>query len=272
MDEETKEKVALTVGKKTNEDMAKWFEIGISTFSRNKEKRLKELESYADFHMTKGNKIIIDNVKDSYYEKYSSKIVTESLPYFDETWGENGHNTCSNVGSHIKKCEGKSKRAKTRYATMDRDILYGKPDDEKGGKLGKCIRKLCKYDEVNRACLPLTEEDKETIEKIRLAYYKPHDNIDEYVRQKIHNGEIEEEQGWKIYEKMTILKNKFKNYEPDEVYKMYLDEVREALGYSLILGTYVERKFLEELDERDLKYAHLPYYKHMAAAKLGLSF
>lgn len=82
----------------TLEDLADWFGISYSTIRQktNKEKKLRILASYADFHFDK-KVIVIDRVYiDTYCKAYA--FIKERLP---EEWHKSGLDTCARVGASI---------------------------------------------------------------------------------------------------------------------------------------------------------------------------
>ena len=256
-----KEKIPLTIGKKDDIEIANWISVSKYTFSRNKEKYLKELEDFADFHIDKG-KIVIDRVIDPYYEKISSKFLKEVIVKIDKVWGKEGLNTCSNVGTLLLE-DYKSKNpnfsksiaSMIRFVTKGRDLLYGKPNSEEWGKIGKCNRRLCKYDKRNRKYLELTENDKEKIREIRKKHFKTAENLDIEIELMIRNKEITKEEAWDKYKKMISI-------DEEDRYYLFLIDVQKEIGYWLVNGTFVERKYIEAIKERDIKYACVSYYNY----------
>lgn len=75
--------IELKEGKITNKDLAEWFGIKPMTLSKNKEKKLKELEAFAEFYEDKG-KIVITKILNPIYTKQASKSKDIIFSAFDE--------------------------------------------------------------------------------------------------------------------------------------------------------------------------------------------
>lgn len=190
-----KEKIALTIGKKTNKEIAEWRNVTVSTFSKNKERYFKELEKFANFHF-EGKSIVIDEVLQEYYEKKNN--YRKVFDKIDETWGKNGLDTCINVAKKIHK-ELKEKdsdfniqeETSLKYVRLGKIELFGKCGKGSGLK-GSSKYVTCKI--VNGNYEPLTEEEN----KIRFEILKDcFGEVNEkllYFEDMIKDGEFTEEE------------------------------------------------------------------------------
>ena len=228
-----KEKVILTVGKKTNAEIAKWMNISSTAFYKNKEKKLKLLENFAIFHF-EGKNIIIDEVLDEVFKKKSNyQKVFEKI---DENWSKNGLDTCVNVGKKIltqlkKEDSNFSLKESTviRYTNRGKVELFGKCYSE--GLKGKCVYITCKYENGNYEFF--TEEENKIRAKLLKKYFG---NISEkqlYIKEMIDNGEITEEKAWVELERITNMTS--------ERVSCYYIELSQILNCDIVKATFVLR-------------------------------
>lgn len=89
----------LKLGKMTNAEMASWFNIGESTFRKQKEKRLETLAQYCKFHLegTTQKKIVIDEIYEATYEGDKPKAKGRAIEFSVSNWETNGYDTISDV-------------------------------------------------------------------------------------------------------------------------------------------------------------------------------
>lgn len=133
-------------------ELAEWFQISYSTFRNTKKKRLEELKEYAIFKEV-GTKIQILKVySDTYVNKRGTgyKIVYKLV---EETWAENGYDTCAHIKELIKNHEELSHLSEFTIYTYIRRAhieMYGHPAkrDSRGCK-GFCYFKWGKRDKTD---------------------------------------------------------------------------------------------------------------------------
>ena len=227
------EKIALTIGKKTNKEIAEWRNVTVSTFSKNKERYFKELEKFANFHF-EGKNIVIDEVLQEYYEKKNN--YRKVFDKIDENWNKNGIDTCVNVGKKIltqlkKEDSSFSLKESTviRYTNRGKIELFGKCYSE--GLKGKCVYITCKYENGNYEFF--TEEENKIRAKLLKKYFG---NISEkqlYIKEMIDNGEITEEKAWVELERITNMTS--------ERVSCYYIELSQILNCNIVKATLVLR-------------------------------
>ena len=228
------EKIALTIGKKTNKEIAEWRNVTVSTFSKNKERYFKELEKFANFHF-EGKSVVIDEVLQEYYEKKNN--YRKVFDKIDETWGKNGLDTCINVAKKIHK-ELKEKdsdfniqeETSLKYVRLGKIELFGKCGKGSGLK-GSSKYVTCKI--VNGNYEPFTEEEN----KIRFEILKDcFGEINEkllYFEDMIKDGEFTEEEI--SYEEMKIKEMRIKASEK------YYNELSKVLNCIVTKVMCIER-------------------------------
>jgi len=228
----------LKTGKITIRELADWFGITSHSLSQTKARKLKELRNFANFHLD-GNKIIIDEVIISKYNKQVSQNYSKVKDRVDPTWSETGLDSCRRVSQVIyTELVQKDKDFVLQdttvydYTRRARNELYGKPFDLIGGELGKCEYVWCKrnadgsYDFLN-------EEEKNIRDKLIKKYFGDTTQKQLFVKQMIQDGEITKEEAFEYLEKITNM--------TDNKYLDFLRELQAAIGCQVVKGTYVER-------------------------------
>ena len=92
----------LKLGVMTNEELAEWFGVKLTSFKNTKRKKLEELKLFADFYEEKG-KVIVTEVYEPVYQKQQGKTKQMVISKIDQVWSEDGLDSCSRVGNKI--CE-----------------------------------------------------------------------------------------------------------------------------------------------------------------------
>ena len=229
--------IKLTTGKKTNKELAAWFDITPNSFSRNKEIKLEELKKFAKYHMA-GTKVVIDEVLNPYYSKQGSKAFEMIKSKIDETWSKDGLDSCSRVGLALEKQIPLNLTSKTvyQYTIESRNELYGHPNKERGS-IGSCISLLCKKEgEGDKAkYYKFTPQEERIKDELIKKYYGNTTEKQALVKSMIDTGEITKEEGWDVLESLT--NNVFTN----EAFMSFLQELQELLGCKIVRGTLVIR-------------------------------
>lgn len=227
----------LTTGKKSNKELAAWFDITPNSFSRNKEIKLKELERFAEFHL-EGKKIVIDKVLCPYYSKQGSRAFEMIKNKIDETWSEDGLDSCSRVGQALERKLPLNLASKTiyKYTIESRNELYGHPNKERGS-IGSCVSLLCKKvgDGPNAKYYKFTPEEEYIKDELIKKYYGNTTEKQALVKSMIDTGEITKEEGWEVLESLT--NNVFTN----NTFMEFLTELQELIGNQVVRGTLVKR-------------------------------
>lgn len=240
---EVTSKILLHVGEFTTEEFAAWRGISTRTLSNNRSRYLEDLGRHADYHLDDKRHIIIDRVIEEEYQKKENPRVTYNkvLAKVDETWADNGLDTCSRVGYAIWETlrveneikEGLSPDTIIRYAREARNVIYGKPFSA-GGELGYCVYLWCTKDKNNNINF-LTEEETEVKEKLLAKHFKGATEKMVIVKEMVDNKEITKEEGYDILlsgEAGKRVKGNFGNL---------IEDFKDITGKTLIRGTLVTR-------------------------------
>jgi hypothetical protein len=226
----------LTAGKKTNKELAKWFGIRPDTLSKNKVKKLKELENFACFHLEKG-KIVIDEVLEPEYSKKGGENYQKVKREIDPTWNANGLDTCSRVAEAIHTkltLEDKDFTLKETkvysYTRKGRNELYGAPFGG-GGELGKCEYLWCKKTETGYEFL--TKEEEQIKQDLIKLYFGDATEKQLLVRDMVDKGELKSEDAFEYLSEITGTTS--------DRFMLFLGELREKIGCQIVRGTFVEK-------------------------------
>lgn len=222
----------LTVGKKSQKEIAEWFGFSYGHFRNYKEKYLKELEEYAKFEvLPRGINIkyvIIPEYvrKDSNYQKVKNAIPAN--------WNQNSRiDRKKEVAARIYNKEEFEIQFSTVYAYTCRasNELYGKPSSLIGGERGNCRWVLCVRD------LTLVDSNHP---KGQLRWFTPEE-----------------------YQKKKELKHKYFNESAEERKKK--DEIRESLALQLKKKDISEEEYKDELFTLEQNQAYDSYLEALAA-------
>lgn len=159
----------LKLGIMTLAELAEWFGISHNTIRHTKEKRLKLLKEFADYHM-EGRSVCIDAIHIPEYNK-AYDVIKEELP---NEWNKSGLDTCARVGSALYwkrqdvKASIKEATAKS-YANRAKIALYGKNNSGEVGELGFSNYEWCRR--VGYDCQPLDAEQHAIIKECSNATF-----------------------------------------------------------------------------------------------------
>lgn len=243
-------KIALVKDKLyTNKELAVWFGISASTFSKNKDKKLEELKRFADYELIgeKTKKVKINEVFIPYYSKSGSIAYQAVRNEIDSSWNKDGLDSCARVKYEVKKklpAEIKiSDSTIYDYTIKGRNELYGRPFME-AGLLGKCEYIWCKKEgeEGDAKYSLFTPEEKQIKDELVKKYFGNTTEKQIIVKKMVSDGEISREEAWGILEELTNMK--------DGNFLAFLGELQAKLGCQVVKGTWVERygekKLVEE--------------------------
>ena len=229
----------LKEGIMTNEELAEWFGVKLTSFKNTKRKKLEELKLFADFYEEKG-KIIITEIYEPIYQKQQGKTKQMVISKIDQVWSEDGLDSCSRVGNKI--CELLEKEGIVRkpntviaYTRQGRNELYGIPFMNEG-RIGKCIYIWCKRDPKTGEYSLLTEKEQVIKQNLQTKYFGDATEKQILVKGMVEAGEIRKEDAWDVLEEMTNMRT--------GNFMMFLKEIQEALHCQVIRGTLVERNVL----------------------------
>lgn len=222
----------------TNNQLAEWFGITPSSLSKYKKKKLEELKAFADFEEVgkKQKKIKITYIYQPVYYKQGSQNFKKIQSQVDEVWDESGLDTCKRVSQKIIQNNNYAlaiaEGTVYNYTLKSRNVLYGKPFDQKGGKLGRCRYLWCKETE-NGDLRELTLEEEEIKQKLIKKYFGDATEKQILVQGMVQAGEISKEEAWDVLTEMTNMKG--------VGFYTFLRELQEKIGCKVIKGTQVDR-------------------------------
>lgn len=226
--------IELKEGKITNKDLAEWFGIKPMTLSKNKEKKLKELENFAEFYEDKG-KIVITKVLNPIYTKQASKSKDIIFSAFDEEWSKTGLDTCSNVANKIydkhKQDLSIVKTTTYNYTINVRNEKYGKPF------MGQCYYLWCKKEVAANGAVvftEFTEEEKRIKDKLIRKYFATDEEKDILIREMVEAGEITKEEAYDLSCEYRGLNQ--------AGFMAFKAELEEALKCKIVKGTMIKKE------------------------------
>lgn len=149
----------LTLGKKSNKEIAEWFGIRPQSFSNKKDTYLDKLKKYAEFIVTSTGKIEITKVLIPYYNNERAVDIVKS--YVPLCWNKSGYDKGVLVAKKIRaRCleedpygpVARLKESTTEaYTQKGRRELYGavrrKEGDFGGGEIGYSRLAWCKEED-----------------------------------------------------------------------------------------------------------------------------
>ena len=231
----------LIPGKISNKALAEWFGITANSFSKNKDKKLEELNNFAQYHIDEKNHIIIDAVYNDTYIKNGSDAYQKVRDKVDEVWDYSGLDSCSRVGNEIYEIlteEDKNFALQSstvyNYTIKGRNELYGKPFMS-GGRLGNCVYLWCKRRDDGGYSM-LTEEEQKIKQQLQTKYFGDATEKQVLVKAMVETGELSKEEAWDVLEEMTNMRT--------GNFLMFLRELESKIGCQVVKGTMVKR--LEE--------------------------
>lgn len=227
----------------TNKEMAEWFNVHPSTFSRNRDDYLEELKNFAFYELV-GKRIKILKVFTAEYDKdWNSNYgkIKEEVP---KVWNPSGLDSSKRVSQEIQHQLMLPIKEGTvyQYTLKSRNELYGKPFG-KPGELGRCVYTWCKKigDGHTADILPLTPEEEEIKQKLILKYFGNVSEKQVIVKAMVESGEISKDEAWDILEELTNMKGQGN-------FMAFLTELQEKLNCMVIRGTQTYTEIEEGLD------------------------
>lgn len=201
----------LKLGKMTTKELCKWFNISAPTYSRKKEKYLKELSYYCSFEAIFGG-VIINSIITEQYIPPKEKIRTIINKEFNSLWDwQTGLDSFSNVKIKLKQkhpelWETYSDNTIYQLLLEYRNKNYGIPYKERG-EIGTCsyhFRPSEKYNDGTRIYRNYTEAEKEIKAKIWNACFNDSVEMTELVKDLINQGILESSAAWDYYMEVLV--------------------------------------------------------------------
>lgn len=249
--------------KLTPQDMANFMEITYKTYCRTKQKKLKEFELFADYHLEPKDKkttyVVVDKVINPTYSKAASDSYEKIKAKLPDFWAKSTStypggpmepvrlDSCRNVSIKIQEYyEEAGAPLTTKYTTnysytcRARTDLYGRPYITKGS-LGYCKRAFCKKDTETGTLYLLTKEEHKKKNELLKLYFGAADEKTLIIKEMIERGEITKEQAWEEYEALMNLPRNYKAFLKDlaDYYNRNSNEVE----YQIVQGTIVYDEF-----------------------------
>lgn len=236
--------INLKLGKMSTKEIAEWFGIKESSYRKNKNRKLEELATHADYREIYGG-VIIDNIKIPVYQKQSIKNKAKLEEVFLQEWDNEEHNnlnTCANVARKIcdkygTELSGWELGTINEYARQIRKRDFGIPCFEDGA-LGSCNYLWAKAIPAKGQpgiyiCEKLTEEENKIKDELLKKYFSTKNAgdiekkiiIDEMVK----SGEITKDMAYDLYKNVDGL-NEIK-------FQQYLLDLKRLIGYKVIKTT-----------------------------------
>ena len=242
----------LTVGLKTNKELAEWMGITEGSFRATKKKCLERLEYFADFHTNGSGKVIIDEVYDPIYDKAKTKPAQEILEKVPEYWDKSGLDTIKHCAFVMHESEKEkdpnSKIAQLAFSTVrqytskGRTYWWGNPLDESlgNGIAGWSMYLWCKINDDGKPEM-FTEEEIKIKDALYEEIFGNANDRELFLFEEWDAGRVSTERIGKAYEK--VFKEKYR-----QKYGLFLSALRQRLGVKAIgKGTQI---YLEDMDNR----------------------
>lgn len=210
----------------SNQELAEWFGIKISTLRNCRQKKLKELQEYADFTVNSQN-IIINKIYDYEYVKKESRAYKIIKENFHKAWHKSGYDTAARVATQIYNSNEELRSLITietakNYVLKARKEFYGRVVIEERGTRGTCKYEYIKQNQWEEALL-LTEEEKAKVKEIiKNIYYNEQEPL---IYQSLKQKEISEDDYAAAMKEWNSPENRQKRFE------RFVKEVSDVLGY-----------------------------------------
>lgn len=229
----------LTIGKKSNKELAEWFNITPGAFANRKKIKLKELAYFAKFHEEK-TKIVIDEVYIPEYSRQSIRNFEKVHQKYPAHWGDNGYGldigkrVASELHSKLKEDEDYTVQESTTYTLVLRAIKkdYGKRGDPEGGELGRSYYQLGKINEQTGKIEPFTLEEQKIKKEIMRKFFNDDDENILHIMKQHDDGELNDQD-------FAIRIKEAKNYNTIN-YQVFISELSAALNKVIKRGIYLE--------------------------------
>lgn len=221
----------LKLGKMTKAELAEWFGITESSYSRQRAKKMELLEDYADFEEVYGGVVIKEIYQPVFMKKSGAALVRQMA---EKAWNE--LNTVKNVsiiiGPKIVEQTGVKERSVYNSVSRWKVHNYGKYNG-KYGVLGKCQPVWAQYIEEERRFRELEQAERNVIKKWAQEIFDEYNEQQLLLRESYLDKEIDKEE---FEEAMSILR-----LSNSHLFEIFYDEVTKELGFKPVHATKLIR-------------------------------
>lgn len=244
----------LTLGQKTNKELAEWMGISPKTFNNNKARQLEKLKFFAKFHL-EDKKVVIDEVIEPIYDKERTRNCVQVGNLVPLLWNKSNLDTVTNlvdkVYDYYEENDPENKIAQLSpgtiriYLGQGRNEFYGSPLRRDGGSLGSCCFRWCVEIEGGnnryRDYRFFTPEEEEIKRRIYRKYFGDADDQLLNLRLAYKSGEISKDELADYIDHMDD--------DDNSKYLSFMDELREQIGGGVAHVTYRLNKNCVEFDD-----------------------
>lgn len=232
----------LHLGKMTGKEMAAWFDISPSHYSKTevRNKCYDILSKYAQYHLeVKGNgkTVVIDEIYEDQYKGERGPRARERVKELvQQNWNANGLDSCSKVADKnypILQAEGFTIAESTNYSytCAGRTELWGSPMKRTNGELGYCRYEYCK-EAPDGQLISLNEEEQKIKREVTEKYFGNLEDFTLGIAEDIKSGKITaEEAGFALA-----------NLDSHGEYLAWKNELETRLGCRIYKGTRVYKE------------------------------
>jgi hypothetical protein len=223
----------LHLGKVTYRELSTWFGLKPDSMTKNsktKERRLKTLSKYADFHM-EGNNVYIDKITIPVYSKAYEIIERE----FDKEWNQETRiDTCSRVGEAIYR---KNKQLQVQVGENTTKSYTNKVKVERYGRNhirgDRGTRGTSTYIWMDRdGESPLNEEDLKKLRECAMEAYKTPSELIAAIDDDFRRGRLSKEE-------RDIAVGEINTY---DAYDRFIDLLLDNVGFVPTKKTLLEEE------------------------------
>lgn len=233
----------LHLGKMTTKELAEWFGISYGGFRNAKEKKLKELQYYADYKEVRGGVEII-NIKRPIFNKKDTSVRQIYQQGFEEL--REPIDTVSNINEkiydkyHAQLPTLSSAASGYHYAIEVRNANYGTPFKDVGA-LGRCYYLWCKVEADSDGLLyfvQFTPEEEQLKKNLLKQYFGTDEEKDILIAQMVDAGEISEAEAYRLTREYRGLNN--------AGFMGFLKELEAQIGAKVVKATKFEKELYFE--------------------------
>lgn len=231
------EKKALKEGIIPISNLAEWFGVTKSYFSRKKKEKLKELEEFCEYELIGKTKINIKKVKYEYYVKKPSSTYEKVKEETRKKWNIEGLDTSARVAFDIYLEQDPDKEKVLTeetiylYTRKASNALFGERGSSKSGELGISYYEWGKWDYDKEKYVRLNQKELAVKKFLLQKYFGDISEEVIFIQDDIDKGLLTKGEAWDI-----LTKDKKENGN----FFGFLKEFYELTGTQLVKCTAVE--------------------------------